>query len=216
MCTLPNKVINRIVARGVGLKVPGDFARGYLGINNMGSYIMEDYLNLLLYYGPVLFGNELEVEVPKMAEIWGYLRAGLVYYARGSTYTEGHIRSPARMVSRARARDSLWKAAELMEEHGPALFMTLNLRLVVVHLYAQEDATGAVDHSLEWWNERCIGQVAKNTPELTCAIPEVVVVNQYLLRERLEGCNVDMHGLYIISGSRALIIRRKERVTLLP
>lgn len=200
-CTLKAPDIKTIVARGSGMKVPGDFARGYLSIDIMSSYIMEDWLNFLVYYGPVVFGNVLTTAVPIMAKIWGHLRAGLTYYTRGSTYMgEGPISSPERMAARVRARDNMWFAAIEIEKHLPASQLTMNLRLVAVHLFAQEDATGAIDHTLEWWNERCIGQVSRNTPELTTAVPEVVTVNGYLLRERLDDTRSQVNDLSALAS----------------
>jgi hypothetical protein len=216
-CTLPPADILTIVARGRGIKVPGDFARGYMSIDIMSSYIMEDWLQFLVYFGPVVFGDVLELALPHMAKIWRHLRAGLVYYTRGSKYSEGPISSPTRIRSREQARDNMWKAAVEMEKHCPTSMLTLNLRLVVVHLYAQEDATGAIDNTLEWWNERCIGQVSRNTPELTIAVPEVVTVNAYLLHERLDDtrsrvtCLSDMAQIDFTSH-RGSGTQRKDRV----
>jgi hypothetical protein len=210
ICVIPKPVREEIIRRGEGLLVPGDFARGYLCIDKMGSYIMEDWLNFLVYYGPVVFGNVLTRVVPKMAVIWGHLHAGILYYTRGSGYHEGPIGSPERLTSRKRAADNMWDAAEAMEQYCPANMLTLNLRLVTVHLYAQEDATGAIDNSLEWWNERCIGQISRHTPELTTAVPETVTVNGYLLRERLDDTRSRVNDLSAMaaaetSGRRSVV-----------
>jgi hypothetical protein len=196
--------------------VPTDFGRSYLGIDKMSSYIMEDWCNFLVYFGPVMFGNELEVELPDMAYIWGHLRAGLVYYLRGSSYEEGHMQSPERLVSRGRARDSMMKAAAAMEEQCPASMLTLNLRLVTVHAYAQEDATGAIDNTLEWWNERAIGQVSRYTPELTVAVPEVVTVNGYLLRERLDDTRSGVNDLSGLAAKAFTDLRASSKEPELP
>jgi hypothetical protein len=104
----------------------------------VGMYLMEDWLMWTMFYsGPVL-GEVLLNALPKMAEAWDYLKRATVFYLKGKAILqESSYESRKRSFDehREEARQNMRRHANLMETFGPAYMMTLNLRLLVVHLH---------------------------------------------------------------------------------
>lgn len=138
---------------------------------------------LTLFYSPVVLGETLHKEMPAMAEAWDCVRKATLFYLKGrallqhDTYDE---QKRAFDELRGQASRQMWRYAELMETHGPASLMTLNLRTCVVHLWRQELETGAIHASNEWWVEREIKRAGTLGTHILSLRPEVIIGNKYL------------------------------------
>lgn len=176
--------------RSQGLQPPKDGFRRYACIvDKMHTYIMEDWMMWTIFYSPAVLGNVLRDQLPEMAEAWDCLRKAIIFYLKGKAMLQHKTFDEQKRAFdylREHARKHMWRHAELMETHGPAYMMTLNMRQVVVHLYQQEEWTGAVWRSNEWWLERIIGFCGRLPSNLHTLNPELVMGNAYMGRRALE------------------------------
>lgn len=118
-----------------------------------GMWTMEDFLNFVLYYSPLVFGDLLLKWNVRMDRAWQCLRRAVLYYVRGCGIP-GDTTEEERRHAREQARLDMMEHAVIMEEDGPLKMLTYNLRLMVVHLNRQEYQLGKVGCALEFWVER--------------------------------------------------------------
>jgi hypothetical protein len=116
-------------------------------------WTMEDFLNFVLYYAPLVFGDLLLTWNVRMDRAWQCLRRAVLYYVRGRGLP-GDTTEDERRQARDQARADMLEHAVIMEEDGPLKMLTYNLRLMVVHLSRQENHLGLVLRALEFWVER--------------------------------------------------------------
>jgi len=116
-------------------------------------WTMEDFLNFVLYYAPLVFGDLLLKWNVRMDRAWQCLRRAVLYYVRGRGLP-GDTTEDERRQARDQARSDMLEHAVIMEEDGPLKMLTYNLRLMVVHLSRQEYHLGLVLRALEFWVER--------------------------------------------------------------
>ena len=119
-------------------------------------WTMEDYMNFLVYYAPFVFGTLLLNWNIHMEDAWQHLRRAVLHYTRGMGTSDIPLTDTEVMQARGAARDHLWQHARIMEEKGPAMMMTFNMRLAAVHLFRQEAYVGDVGAAMEFWVERGI------------------------------------------------------------
>lgn len=120
---------------------------------------MEDFLNFVVYYSPLVFGKLLVGWNMDMEDAWNHLRRAVLHYARGTSTAD--VTTPDAQVQQARAaaKQHLWDHARIMETKGPRKMLTFNMRLAVVHLFRQEQYLGVVGAAMEMWVERAIQRV---------------------------------------------------------
>ncbi|KAK3247416.1 hypothetical protein CYMTET_43084 [Cymbomonas tetramitiformis] len=118
-----------------------------------GMWTIEDFLNFVLYYAPLVFGDLLLTWNVRMDRAWQCLRRAVLYYVRGRGLP-GDTTEDERRQARDQARADMLEHAVIMEEDGPLKMLTYNLRLMVVHLSRQENHLGLVLRALEFWVER--------------------------------------------------------------
>jgi len=176
--TVTPEVLKVWIARGAGLSVPTDHGRGYSCIVDCaGQWVMEDWLNWTLFYSDIVLGGTLAETRPQVHKAWLALQSAIFYHMRPSVVA-GNGDMVSRADARKQARASLWQFAEIMELHGPRKAMSMVLRLVVVHSYQQEEWTGAIVHSNEFWVERAI-HFMKLLMNGYTGSPEVMLGNAY-------------------------------------
>ena len=72
---------------------------------------------------------------------------------------------------------------------------TLNLRLLVVHSFDQEDETGPILHTLEFWIERGIQRLKKSVKDHVVRNPEIYMGQAYLLSIAVDNAQRDTRHL---------------------
>ena len=68
---------------------------------------------------------------------------------------------------------------------------TLNLRLLVVHSFDQEDETGPILHTLEFWIERVIQRLKKYVKDHVVRNLEIYMGQAYLLSIAVDNAQRD-------------------------
>jgi hypothetical protein len=101
-----------------------------LGVG-VGSWILEDWVNFVFFYSPLVLGEILHLSIGQMAVAWESFRSAMLFYMRGEAMVSG-LASFA--ILRAKAAADMWRYACIMEEIAPPGVMTVNLRFLVVHL----------------------------------------------------------------------------------
>jgi hypothetical protein len=179
----------RVLQERASCMVPTcDFGRQYTDIvSKKGNWVMEDWLHWaecwsVFMLGPyVVDGISKPVLNPMVSEMWGHLRAGLLYFCR-SHPVEGVAQDADAASGRLR------QYAVLVEQRFGLKMCKFNLHLVVCRLAAQEAERGLVAHSTEYWLENLI-QWAKSTVRYrTTKYPELVLAGDILLDDAIARC----------------------------
>jgi hypothetical protein len=183
----------------------------YWGCGYVGTMVMEDYLNFVYFFSPLVFADALECMSMPMVTLWRDLRYAVIYFVRGVGIFSGDLNK--REEARQAAKKALWDVATALEQHCPCQMLTLNLRLVVVHLHRQEAECGAIWHALEMWIERMIGMLKCEVPECS-ANPEVTIANHHLLAKAITRCQPFVTDLTTISMKQAQASLPKDNTAL--
>jgi hypothetical protein len=128
-------------------------------------YTMEDVLNWVVYFSPLVIGNQLAKWNMVIEDAWQHLRRAVLHYVRASGTHTGWTTADVE-AARVAAREHLREHANIMENTGILKLLTYNLRLAVVYLFRQEHYLGEVGAAMEMWVERAIQRlkgVARDT-----------------------------------------------------
>ncbi|KAK3261705.1 hypothetical protein CYMTET_29402 [Cymbomonas tetramitiformis] len=126
---------------------------------------MEDVLNWVVYFSPLVIGDQLAKWNMAMEDAWQHLRRAVLHYVRASGTHTGWTTADVE-AARVAAREHLREHANILENTGIMKLLTYNLRLAVVYLFRQEHYLGEVGAAMEMWVERAIQRlkgVAKDT-----------------------------------------------------
>ncbi|KAK3262870.1 hypothetical protein CYMTET_28305 [Cymbomonas tetramitiformis] len=203
--SLPKELLDIIQSRAKDIQPPHDVIRPYHDVvKYFGMYTMEDFMNFVVYYSPLVFGKDLLTWNIQMEDAWQHLRRAVLHYVRGSVAAGEACCEADVMQAREAAKANLWEHAKIMELTGPAKMMTFNMRLAAVHLYRQEAYMGEVGAAMELWVERAI-QRAKGIVK-ACGIkhsPVEAIMNALCEKQALQEYNRkypgrrDMHKLAV-------------------
>ena len=168
-------------------------------------YTMEDFLNFVLYYSPVVFGKDLLTWNIQIEDAWQHLRRAVLHHVRGGVVAGEAYNEAEVMQARKAAKANLWAHAKIMETIGPAKMLTFNMRLAVVHLFRQEHYMGEVGAAMELWVERAIKR-AKGIAKASGVknMPVQAIMNALCEKEAMHECmrrysnRRDMHELAVV------------------
>lgn len=124
--------------------------------------------------------------------MWGRLRTAAVFYLRQYNEPEeadsSAIKSAFREASR-RAAESLWQYSVLAEEHFGHLLCKSNLHKLNCVLPKQQLTRGHAAWCAEYWIEMLVQDCKRFTKFLTTKTPELLLVNQLLLKSSLSSAS---------------------------
>ncbi|KAK3252152.1 hypothetical protein CYMTET_38531 [Cymbomonas tetramitiformis] len=182
--------LKQLQKNGKGLCAPHDMHREYQDVvQYAGNYTMEDWLNFILIFSPLVFMDVLESLNRELDRAWWKLREAVIYFIRQVCAGTIEDRAEARAQAELRMREF----AVIIENECPMNMLTLNLRLAVVHLCKQEEKVGVVSSNIELWVERLLGEAKGVVPEpVGGKAIDSCIGNAYLLKDRVD----DMAHLY--------------------
>ena len=148
-----------------------DMGRKYTDIiTDRGHWVMENWLHWAETYAPAIAHNILKECCPTAYVAWKHLRSAVIYYMC-SHGLHDNISHDKREQLRIRARDNMWTFARIAETMDVKL-CNINLRLLTVHSYLQEQYTGPIMHTTEFWIERDIQGYKASVRDRVVAAPE--------------------------------------------
>ena len=155
---------------------------------------MEDFLNFILIFSPMVFMDVLHSLNSELDSAWWKLRRAVIYFVRGPLVSTGDI--AARRDARKAAATDMWDVAVILQQQAPTRMMTLNLRLAVVHLAPQEEEIGAVSNAIELYLERRLFVTKSVVPApITGAAMDTYMGNASLLRDTVDDMQHNYPGI---------------------
>ncbi len=159
-----------------------------------GNYTMEDFLNFILIFSPMVFMDVLHSLNCQLDAAWWKLRRAVIYFVRGPLVSTGDI--AARRTARKAAAADMWDVAVILQQQTPTRMMTLNLRLAVVHLAPQEEEIGAVSNAIELYLERRLFVTKSVVPApITGVAMDICMGNASLLRDTVDDMEHNYPGI---------------------
>ena len=181
--TLNEATKKKISELGNKLVLPSSVGRPYTDvITKSGTWIMEDWLRFLeISY---IFDDALIDFEPDIFQAWNVLRLGCAHYVLSHGWYEG-MGLEEKVKHRMNARKNLLTYAQICDKHIGKEMCTINMRLLVIHSFRQEDETGPIRHTTEFWVERYIGIMKKNVRKGLIKNPELSMGNRMLLQSAI-------------------------------
>ena len=69
---------------------------------------MEDYMNFVVYYAPLVFGDLLLYQNIHKEDAWQHPRRAVLHYTRGMVTSDAHLTGTEVSQARVAAKDHLW------------------------------------------------------------------------------------------------------------
>jgi hypothetical protein len=178
--TLNEATKKKISELGKQLVLPCSVGRPYTDvITKSGTWIMEDWLRFLeISY---IFDDALSDDV---FNAWNVLRLGCAHYVLSHGWYKG-MKDEEKVHHRNVARLNLLTYAQICDLHIGKEMCTINMRLLVIHSFRQEDETGPIIHTTEFWVERYIGIMKKIARIGMIQNPELSMGNRMLLQSAI-------------------------------
>ncbi|KAK3275106.1 hypothetical protein CYMTET_16738 [Cymbomonas tetramitiformis] len=195
-CYFSPMQLKQLQANGKRLTAPHDMHREYQDfVQYAGNYTMEDMLNFILIFSPMVFMDVLKNLNPELDKAWWTLRRAVLYFMRGPAIGLcGDLQS--RAEPRKETGKELWAFAVIVEQQCPMNMLTLNLRMAVVHLCKQEEETGVVSSTNELWVERLLGDSKGVVPApVGGKAIDTCIANAYLTKEAVDDMAWSYEGI---------------------
>ena len=178
--TLDEPTKKKISELGKQLVLPCSVGRPYTDvITKSGTWIMEDWLRFLeISY---IFDDALSDDV---FNAWNVLRLGCAHYVLSHGWYNG-MEPEEKVIHRLNAQKNLLTYAQICDLHIGKEMCTINMRLLVIHSFRQEDETGPIIHTTEFWVERYIGIMKKIARMGMIQNPELSMGNRMLLQSAI-------------------------------
>lgn len=132
---------------------------------------------------------------PLLEEMWGLLRASLMFFMRpypqDMSLPSREARREAWLLDSRAAYEKLRKYARLAERHFGPLLCKHNLHALLCRLQRQQEQRGHAAWFLELWVEQNVQLSKRDTRDRSTGAPHLIVVGRWCLRLALQCCRAE-------------------------
>ena len=193
---LPNRARNELTKRGKRLQLPHDMGRPYVDIvKKKGTWVMENWLHWAETFCQISHPL-LEEHCPDSHQAWLHLRAAVRHYLCSFDEYDNLSKDEVDQ-KRLEARDHVREYAKIVETKLTVQLCTMNLRLAQ-HLHDQEEYTGWIKDSMEFWVEREVQREKKHVKDRVVIMPETFLGNMHLLECAVQNIENDVGDMMML------------------